>query len=81
MKTNVNIKKMTQKFQLNPSEDEERQIAKTEFNMDKKKVFLFYHYKGGKITNKSESYDTEELLDHIKTADSADGKETEDPRS
>ena len=45
MKDNVIIKKMTQKFSLNLEEDEERQISKTEFNMDKKKVYLFYHYK------------------------------------
>jgi hypothetical protein len=54
---NVVIKKMTQKFSLNQDEEEERQISKTEFNMDKKKVFIFYHYKNGRITNKSETYE------------------------
>lgn len=78
---NVVIKKMTQKFSLNQDEEEERQISKTEFNMDKKKVFIFYHYKNGRITNKSETYEQDELLDHNKSGDQNDGQETEDPKS
>jgi hypothetical protein len=70
---NVIIKKMTQKFSCSPDEEEERQLSKTEFNMDKKKVFLFYHYKDGRITNKSETFDADELLDHNKSGDQADG--------
>jgi hypothetical protein len=41
--------------------------------MDKKKVFLFYHYKQGKITNKSEAFDAEDLLEHNKSAENTDG--------
>jgi hypothetical protein len=41
--------------------------------MDKKKVYLFYHYKQGKITCKSDIFDAEDLLEHNKSGDATDG--------
>lgn len=80
LKTMVNIKKMTQKFSLDPKQDAERQIMKTEFNLEKGRVFIFYHYREGKITAKQEQYNTEDLLEHNKSGDMNE-KDTEDPRS
>lgn len=53
MGKNVRIKKMTQKYDLNPSEFAplpENQKKKTVFNMDTGEVTVDYHYKSGKIT-------------------------------
>jgi len=44
--------------------------------MDKKKVFLFYHYKQGKITNNSKTFETEDLLDTTRTGDNDEAQET-----
>jgi hypothetical protein len=41
--------------------------------MGEKKVFLFYHYKQGKITNKYEHFEAEDLLEHNKSGDNTDG--------
>jgi len=76
----VNIKKMTQKFSLDAKTDAERQIMNTEFNLEKGRVFIFYHYREGKITAKQEQYNTEDLLEHNKSGDMNE-KDTEDPRS
>ena len=40
----VKIKKMTQKFELDEYAPAENQIKKTEFNLDKKRVYIYYHY-------------------------------------
>lgn len=79
LKTMVSIKKMTQKFSLNPMEDAERQIKKTEFNLDKGRVFIFYHYREGKVTANQQQYKTEDLLEHNKG--DTNEKNDEDPRS
>ena len=42
---------------------------KTEFNLQKNMVDIYYHYKEGKITAKHESFNREELLGHAKLGD------------
>jgi hypothetical protein len=79
LKTMVSIKKMTQKFSLNPLEDAERQIKRTEFNLEKGRVYLYYHFREGKVTANQQQYKTEDLLEHNKG--DTNEKNDEDPRS
>ena len=51
-KKGIKILKMTQKFDLDPWYPAETQIKKTEFNLEKKRHYIYYHYKEGKITAK-----------------------------
>jgi hypothetical protein len=67
---------MSQRYSLDPFEDEERQIARTEFNREKGKVHLFYHYRQGKITNRSRTFETADLLDTTRTGDNDETQET-----
>ena len=56
------IYKMTQKFDLDPSLPAEEQIRKTEFNLMKSRVFIYKHYKSGRITTGSETFIRDELI-------------------
>lgn len=60
---------MTQKFQLDPWKPAEACIKKTEFNLDKKKVYIFYHYKEGKITAAQREFSRDELIGQSKLSD------------
>lgn len=66
---------------MDKTEDAERQIKVTEFNLEKGKVFIYYHYREGKITANQNSYNTEELLDHNKGVGDINENEDENPRS
>ena len=41
------VKKMAQKFELDPTRPAEEQIRKTEFNIETNEVLIYYHYKEG----------------------------------
>jgi hypothetical protein len=76
----VTILKMTQKFELDPLLPAESQIKKTEFNLDKKKVFVFYHYVDGKITATDSAFNRDDLIGQAKISDMND-KEQEDSQT
>lgn len=65
----VAIKKMIQKFDLDPEKPAEYQIKKTEFNIEKQMVYIHYHYKQGQITANSEEYKREKLIGVDKNSD------------
>jgi len=67
---------MSQKYSLDPDDDEERQVARTEFNMEKEKVFLFYHYRNGRITNKARTFEMILLVDASRSGENDDNEET-----
>jgi len=56
------VKKMAQKFELDPKKPPEEQIRKTEFMINKNKVLIHYHYKEGQIFRKPEEIDRNDLL-------------------
>lgn len=60
---------MTQKFDLDPNAPAETQIKKTEFNLDKKMIYIYYHYKKGKITADYKEFSRDELIGQAKTGD------------
>ena len=60
---------MTQKFELNPYLPAESQIKKTEFNLDKKTIYISYHYKDGKITADYKEFLRDDLIGSAKTGD------------
>lgn len=74
------IKKMTQKFSLDPETPAESQIKKTEFNLNKKQVYIYYHYKEGKITAGYDEFPRDELIGNNKLSDINDGEKEETQR-
>jgi hypothetical protein len=76
----VVIGKMTQKFELDPWFPAEAQIKKTEFNLDKKRVYIYYHYKEGKITADYKDFSRDELIGQSKLSDMND-KEVEETQT
>jgi hypothetical protein len=60
---------MTQKFELDESLPAETQIKKTEFNLDKKMVYIYYHYKEGKITADYKEFSRDDLIGQAKMGD------------
>jgi hypothetical protein len=60
----VLINKMTQKFALDPDLPAANQIKRTEFNINTKKVFIYYHYEEGKITTRDEEWNRDDLIGH-----------------
>lgn len=71
------IIKMSQRFSLDAERPAESQIRKTEFNLDKKRVYLFYHFREGKVTANSEEFDREKLIGQVKVGD-INEKDTEE---
>ena len=76
----VKLKKMTQKFDLDPDLPAATQIKKTEFNLDLQKVYIHYHYEEGKITSSEEQWDRNQYigqakLDNVNDKDSEESKE------
>jgi hypothetical protein len=69
LQEDVVIKKMTQKFELDPGMPAESQIKKTEFNLDKKRVYIYYHYKDGKITANYQEFSRDDLIGQSKMSD------------
>ena len=53
---------MAQEFELDPSKPAEEQIRKTVFNIDKLKVFIYYHYKEGQIFSKPKLINRRDLV-------------------
>lgn len=76
----VVISKMTQKFELDPWYPADTQIQKTEFNLDKKLVYIYYHYKEGKITADFKQFSRDELIGQSKLSDMND-KEVEETQT
>ena len=60
---------MTQKFELDPNLPAETQIKKTEFNLDKKMIYIYYHYKDGKITSDYKEFLRDDLIGSAKSGD------------
>ena len=56
------IIKMTQKFAMDAAVQADLQIRKTEFNLEKDKVYIYKHYNSGRITTGSDEYNRGELL-------------------
>lgn len=71
------ILKMSQRFALDPEIPAEQQIRKTEFNLEKGRVFIYYHYREGKVTSNSESFIRDELIGEAKLGDMNE-KDTEE---
>ena len=70
---------MTQKFELDPSIPATNQIKKTEFNFNQKLVFIYYHYEEGKIVNRDEEWDRDELIGHA-NIDNVNDKDQEESK-
>jgi hypothetical protein len=71
------ILKMTQKYELDNNKPAEDQISKTEFNLHKKRVNIYYHYSEGKITAKEKTYNRDDLIGKARVGDMNE-KETEE---
>lgn len=76
----VPIMKMTQKFELNPLLPAETQIRKTEFNLTKGLVYVYYHFREGRVTSNEECYKREDLLGQAKMGDMNE-KDTEENKT
>ncbi len=68
---------MAQKFALDPDLPAETQIRRTEFNLEKGRVYLYYHYREGKITAHQESFIRDDLIGEAKIGDMNE-KDTEE---
>ena len=60
---------MAQKFELDHKKDASLQIRKTEFNIEKNFVFIYYHYKEGQIFRKPEKVNRTDLISQGKMGD------------
>ena len=70
---------MTQKFELDPDLPAATQIKKTEFNINMKMVYIFYHYEQGKITAHQEAWSRDELIGHA-NIDNVNDKDQEESK-
>lgn len=68
---------MSQRFELDPYRPAEDQIRKTEFNLEKKLVHIYYHFKEGKITAREKTYNRDDLIGKAQVND-PNKKETDD---
>ena len=75
----VLINKMTQKYELDQDLPATNQIKKTEFNIETKRVSIYYHYEEGKITTHDEDYDRDDLIGHA-TPDNVNDKDQEESK-
>ena len=69
------ILNMVQKFGLNHEMPAEDQIRMTEFNIEKGDVFIYYHYKDGKITANQNSFKCKDLIGNSSAVDEMNNKE------
>ncbi len=60
---------MAQKFELDPNRPAEEQIRKTEFNIEKNLVLIYYHYKEGQIFRQPDKINRLDLVSHGKMGD------------
>lgn len=73
------ILKMSQRFELDPYKPAEGQIRKTEFNLAKGMVYIYYHFREGKVTAKFEEFERDKLIGQVKVGDIND-KDTEESK-
>ena len=66
---NYYIKKMAQKFELDHNRPANKQIRKTEFNIAKSQVLIYYHYKEGQIFRKPDKINRVDLISQGKMGD------------
>jgi polygalacturonase len=66
---------MVQKFGLNHEMSAEEQIRMTEFNIEKGDVFIYYHYRDGKITANQNSFKRKDLIGNSSAVDEMNNKE------
>lgn len=71
---------MSQKYAVNPALPAGDQIRKTEFNIQKKEVKIYYHYEKGKVTAKEETFNRDDLQGQNKVGDMND-KEAEESKT
>ena len=71
---------MSQRFALDPTKNADSQIMKTEFNLEKDRVFIYYHFRDGKITSNSETFIREELIGQLRLGDMNE-KDTEENKT
>eukprot|EP00357_Protocruzia_adherens_P037882 CAMPEP_0114983882 /NCGR_PEP_ID=MMETSP0216-20121206/6955_1 /TAXON_ID=223996 /ORGANISM="Protocruzia adherens, Strain Boccale" /LENGTH=833 /DNA_ID=CAMNT_0002345931 /DNA_START=33 /DNA_END=2534 /DNA_ORIENTATION=+ len=71
------IEKMTEKFAKNEEIPNEDQIAKIVFNIEKGKIFVYNHFKKGKITAEMKEFSREGGLGMAKLPDMADKEHVE----
>jgi hypothetical protein len=57
----LNIRKMTQKFEKGTHMPAHEQIRKTVFNIDLQKIYIHYHYADGMIFSEPEIHDRDKL--------------------
>jgi hypothetical protein len=69
------INKMTQKFELDPTLPAETQIKKTEFNLAKDMVYIYYHYREGRITSTHQEWNRSQLITQGKSGDTNEKEE------
>lgn len=57
-----------------------QQIKKTEFNMDKSRVYIYYHYEEGRITSSDIDWDRKDLIGHAGVDSNANGVDQEESK-
>ena len=70
------INKMTQKFELDPTQPAATQIKRTEFNLGKDTVYIYYHYQQGRITAGHHSWSRSQLITQGKVGDNEKEEES-----
>ena len=78
----LNIKKMTQKFEKDDEKPANEQIRKTVFNLDQQRIYIHYHYANGQIFSDPNEYNRDELrgdnqLDVNEDKNEVDGKKSQ----
>lgn len=68
---------MAQKFAMDPELPAEQQIRRTEFNLEKGRVYIYYHFRDGKITSHQEEFIRDDLIGEAKLGDMNE-KDTEE---
>jgi hypothetical protein len=80
VKRELKIRKMAQKFEVDPSLPAETQIKKTVFNIESGDVKVYYHYQEGKIFRQPKEYKRAQLISQGKSGDmnEKDSEETKE---
>lgn len=63
------VKKMAQKFELDPTKDASLQMKKTEFKIEDQYIYIYYHYKEGQIFRKPDIVNRLDLISQGKMGD------------
>jgi hypothetical protein len=77
------ILKMAQVFELDKTKPAEEQYRRTEFNyrVDKGSVNIYYHFREGQITAKSETFVRDDLIGKARLGDINEKDDDEDKQS